>query len=266
MATETNIRDLFRAGHTPTGRPIDTDAVIRRSKRRRLPAQLGVGGVATLAIGGIGVVALQNLDSSVSPASIMSESSTAESGSAYDGFVAPAQEGPATRDAARDGSAEGGTVKRAPADRINLCGGALAEVAPSATGLVLTPSFPDAAAGSGGVEGTVTLSNTGSTTVTGYSAASPAITLSQNGVVLWHSSGPTVQMIRDIALAPGESLQYTASFTPVVCSVDDDLAESLPDGLPAVQPGEYQVSAAADVVLEGGAELVTGPQQTVRIG
>ena len=262
MATEPNIRDLFSAGHTPTGRPIDTDAVIRRSKRRRLPAQLGVGGVATLAIGGIGVVALQNLDSSVSPASIMSESSTAESGSAYDGFVAPAQEGPATR----DGSAGNGTVKRAPADRINLCGGALAEVAPSATGLVLTPSFPAAAAGSGGVEGTVTLSNTGSTTVTGYSAASPAITLSQNGVVLWHSSGPTVQMIRAISLAPGESLQYTASFTPVVCSVDDDLAESLPDGLPAVQPGEYQVSAAADVVLEGGAELVTGPQQTVRIG
>ena len=265
MATEPNIRDLFRAGHTPTGRPIDTDAVIRRSKRRRLPAQLGVGGVATLAIGGIGVVALQNLDSSVSPASIMSESSSDESGSAYDGFFAPAQEGGA-RDAARDGSTEYGTVKRAPADRINLCGGALAEVAPSATGLVLTPSFPDAAAGSGGVEGTVTLSNTGSTTVTGYSAASPAITLSQNGVVLWHSSGPTVQMIRDISLAPGESLQYTASFTPVVCSVDDDSAEAFRTDLPPVAAGEYQLSAAADISVDGIAELVTGPTQTVRIG
>jgi hypothetical protein len=259
MATDPNIRDLFRAGPAPTGRPIDTDAVIRRSKRRRLPAQLGLGGVATLAIGGIGVVTLQNLDSSVSPVSIMG--GTAESGQAYDAPYTPAQEG-----AARDGSAQDTTVKRAPADRINLCGGPLAEVAPSATGLVLTPSFPDATAGASRVEGTVTLSNTGSGSITGYSAASPAITLSQNGVVLWHSNGPTVQMIQDVVLAPGESLEYQASFSPVVCSVDDDLAESFPDGLPAVQPGEYQVSAAADVVLDGGAELVTGPQQTVRIG
>lgn len=249
MATDPNIRDLFRADSVPAGRPIDTDAVIRRSRRRRLPAQVGVGGVFTLAIGGIGLVGVQGLGSLTQSASTSSESAS-DSGA---GLAVPEQ---------------GGDVKRAPAERLNLCGGSLAEVAPSATGLVLTPSFPDAAVGAAGasVEGTVTLTNTGAASITGYSAASPAITLSQNGSVLWHSNGPMIQMVRDIVLAPGESLEYPASFTPVVCTVDDDLGESFAADLPAVQPGEYQVSAAADVVIDGNAELVTGPQQTVRIG
>jgi len=246
MATDPNIRDLFRADRAPAGRSIDIDSVIRRSRRRRLPAQVGVGGVFTLAIGGIGLVGVQGLGSVTQSASTSSESAS-DSGA---GLAVPEQ---------------GGDVKRAPADRLNLCGGTLAEVAPSATGLVLTPSFPDAA-GSASVEGTVTLTNTGGASITGYSAASPAITLSQNGIVLWHSNGPMIEMVRDIVLAPGESLEYPASFTPVVCTVDDDLAESFASDLPAVQPGEYQVSAAADVVIDGNAALVTGPQQTVRIG
>jgi hypothetical protein len=213
--------------------------------------------VFTLAIGGVALAGVRGLGP-VAPTSILSNESadtrsTTESGAADSGagLVDPAQEG---------------GVKRAPADRINLCGGALAEVAPSATGLVLTPVFPDAQAGATSVEGTVTLTNTGSESVTGYSSASPAITLAQNGVVLWHSNGPVIQLATEVVLAPGESLEYAASFTPVVCGVEDDLAESFATDLPAVPPGEYQVSAAADVVVDGAAELVTGPQQTVRIG
>jgi len=252
MATDPNIRDLFRADSVPAGRPIDTGAVIRRSKRRRLPAQVGVGGVFTLAIGGLGLVGVQGLAPALT-ASSQSAESAADSGAPDSGagLLAPAQNE---------------SLKRAPAERINLCGGPLAEVAPSATGLVLTPSFPAAAAGAASVEGTVTLTNTGSESVAGYTSATPAITLSQNGVVLWHSNGPTIQMVSDVVLAPGESIQYPASFTPVVCSVDDDLAESFGADLPAAPAGDYQVSAAADVVIDGTAELVTGPQQTVRIG
>jgi len=253
MATDPNIRDLFRADSVPPGRAIDTGAVIRRSKRRRLPAQVGVGGVFTLAIGGIGLVGVQSLAPALDSSSRSAESA-ADSGDSGAGLLAPAQNE---------------SIKRAPADRINLCGGTLAEVAPSATGLVLTPGFPaevPAASSTASVEGTVTLTNTGSESVTGYSSATPAITLSQNGVVLWHSNGPTIQMVNDVVLAPGESVQYPASFTPVVCTVDDDLAESFPADLPAAPAGEYQLSAAADVVVDGTAELVTGPQQTVRIG
>ena len=257
MATDPNIRDLFRAESLPAGRGIDTDTVIRRSKRRRLPAQVGVGGLFTLAIGGVAIAGVHGFGSAVPISTVSSDSAdsgaTTESGAVDPGAgpVAPAQEGAA---------------KRAPADRINLCGGTVAEVAPSATGLVLTPGFPDATADAESVEGTVTLSNTGSESVAGYTSASPAITLSQNGVVLWHSNGPTIQVASDVMLAPGESIEFPASFTPVVCTVDDDLAESFAADLPPVQPGEYQVSAAADVVIDGNAELVTGPQQSVRIG
>lgn len=256
MATEPNLRDLFRAPDAPAGRQIDVQSVIRRSKRRRLPAQIGIGGAFTLALGGIGIVALDGLAGSQT-ATDSAVSTTAEQAPAQsDDGILGMMEG--------DDPAAG--IKRAPADRINLCGGPLAEVAPSPSGLVLAVDFPDAPAGTAPVEGTVTLTNTGTEPILGYSSPSPAITLSQNGIVLWHSNGPTILMLQDVALAPGESLDYAASFTPVVCAVEDDTAEAFRDDLPPVAPGEYQVSAATDVSVNGSAELVTGPAQSVRIG
>ena len=256
MATEPTLRDLF-TGDTAKLRAIDTDAVIRRSKTRRLPAQVGIGGAFTLAIGALGVAGLQGLggtqSASDSAATTTSEQGPVEPESGVNGMM----EG--------DAPASGG-IKRAPADRINLCGGALAEVAPSATGLVLTVDFPDTAVGTAPVEGTATLTNTGTTTIVGYTTPTPAITLSQAGTVLWHSNGPTILSIQDVNLAPGESLEYAASFTPVVCTVEDDSAEAFRSDLPPVAPGEYTITAAADVSVDGIAELVTGPSQTVRIG
>jgi len=255
MASDSNeLRDLLRddARDLPS---IDTQRVIRRSKARRLPAQVGIGGVFTLAIGGLGVAGLQGLGSTQSSSDSAVTTFGESSVEPRDGVQGMMEgEGPTTG------------IKRAPADRINLCGGSLAEVAPSQTGLILTVAFPDAPVGTEPVVGTATLTNTGSKPVAGYSSPTPAITLSQNGVVLWHSNGPTILSIQDVMLAPGESLDYQASFTPVVCSVEDDTAEAFRTDLPAVAAGEYQVSAAADVSVDGIAELVTGPPQTVRIG
>lgn len=253
MATEPNLRDLFR-GDAPTLRAIDAQSVIRRSKTRRLPAQIGIGGAFTLAVGGLGVAGLQGLGSS---------QSTTESA------VSLVEQAPAAGDGIKgmmEGDAPTSGVKRAPAERINLCGGPLAQVAPSPTGLVLTVDFPDSPVGTAPVAGTVTLTNTGTEPVFGYGPATPAITLSQAGVVLWHSNGPSIQSIQDVALAPGESLAYAASFSPVVCAVEDDAAESFRTDLPAAGAGEYQLSAAADISVDGMADLVTGPAQTVRIG
>jgi hypothetical protein len=260
MATEPNLRDLFRAPEAP-GRQIDVQSVIRRSKRRRLPAQVGIGGAFTLAVGGIGFVVVNEFG----PTGVQTTSqvaTTAEQGPAYD---SPA-DGRESTNGMMQGDDSSAGIKRAPADRINLCGGPLAEVAPSPSGLVLTVDFPDAPAGAAPVAGTVTLTNTGTEPVAGYSPATPAVTLSQNGIVLWHSNGPTIMMLKDVALAPGESLDYAASFTPVVCGVEDDSAEAFRDDLPPAAPGEYQVSAATDVSVDGSAELVTGPTQSVRIG
>ena len=246
MASDPNIRHLFSAPQPDDA--IDVAAVVRRARARRLPKVLGIAGVSVLAIGGIVVGGLQ-LGGGVSPAS----------DTATESF--PLQEGGSQLFS----DSTGDTVKRAPAEKINLCTGPLAEVAPSESGLVLTVAFADAAAGSDSVQGTVTMTNTGATTVTGYTAASPAITLSQDTVVLWHSNGPTTEQAREVALAPGESMEYSAAFTPVVCGVEDDEAESFRADLPAAPAGQYQVSAAIDLMGEFDADLVTGPTQTVTL-
>jgi hypothetical protein len=257
MASEPNLRDMFRAGAGPTagGSGIDTAAVIRRAKRRRLPARVGIGGVFVLAIGGLGVAGLQGLNT-VQPTSLVG-STAADSPTT--------EQGPPSDDSVM-GASEGAGIKRAPADRLNLCGGTVADVAPSPTGLVLTVEFPDATVGAMNVTGTATLTNTGSQPITGYTSATPAITLAQNGIVLWYSNGPTIMMARDVNLAPGESIDFEASFVPVVCGVEDDSAEAFRTDLPAAPAGEYQVSAAADVMVGDALELVTGPAQTVRLG
>jgi hypothetical protein len=263
MTPEPNLRDLFGAG-TPGGHDIDTAAVIRRAKRRRLPARLGVGGAALLLIGGIGVASIQGLGG----ASVVSSSGES---TAYDASTEQ-QDVPAAGEpfvGAQDGTTGGddaaSQLERAPADRLNLCGGARAEVAPSATGLIVTATFAAAPAGSATVAGTVTLTNTGTAQVAGYTSATPAITLAQGGVVLWHSNGPTIQMARDFDLAPGESLALPAFLTPVVCGVEDDSAGGFRPDLPAAPAGDYEVTAAADVMVGDTLELVTGPIGTLRL-
>jgi hypothetical protein len=168
MASEPNLRDMFRADDQPNGEGnrIDTAAVIRRAKLRRLPAQIGVGGVFALAIGGLGVAGLQGLNSA-QPSSLAVGSAASDA----PGSDSPRPEKAPSSDDSVTGASEGPGVKRAPADRINLCGGELAEVAPSSTGLTLTVDFPDVAAGAPSVAGTVTLTNTGSQPVTGYTSA-----------------------------------------------------------------------------------------------
>jgi len=262
MPTESEFRTLLKneaADASGSGR-LDAAAVIRRSKRRRLPQQLAVGGLSTLAVAGIGVAGFTALRMLPQGALTMSAGSSADSGAVPE-HVNPERAAPG---AAQD-------TKRAPADRINLCGGPLAEVAPNPDGLVLSTAFPESSAtGTGPIEGTVTLANTGTQTIKGTTAASPAITVSQGGVVLWHSNGPMIMLAVVVDLAPGQSMSYRASFTPVRCGAADDLASGFPHDLPALPAGSYQVSAAIDLSREGvngsaASELVTGPVQTVTL-
>ena len=253
MASDPTIRHLFTAPQ-PKG-AIDVAAVVRRARARRLPKVLGITGVSVLAVGGLVLGGLQ-LGGGVSPASSTAGSPATETFPLEGGSQLYSDSG---SDSVND------EVKRAPAEKLNLCTGTLAEVTPSASGLVLSVAFADAAAGSDTVQGTVTMTNTGSATVTGYTAAAPAITLSQDSIVLWHSNGPMIELARDVALAPGESMEYSATFTPVVCAVEDDTAESFRSDLPAAPAGQYQVSAAIDLMGDFDADLVTGPAQTVTL-
>ena len=249
MATDNNIHKLFKDSDDSGLGSIDTEAVIRRSRARRRPAQFAIGGALVLALGGFGVVGLQALGNNAPQTTAASRESADESEISTLG----------------DDNLDSGYIERAPADKINLCTGTVAEVAPSSSGLELTVDFPDAATGSSSVEGTVTLTNNGTEPVVGYTAAGPAITVAQNGIVLWHSNGAMIAMAVDVNLAPGESLEYATSFQPVICGVEDDMAESFGEKLPPLPSGTYEVSAAIDLIGESATELVTGPASTVTL-
>lgn len=252
MSTESELKSLFASAAGAPGRGIDTATVIRRSSRRRLGQQLAVGGATTLAVAGIGVASVAGLRAAFQPPSTMSAGSSATDS----GAKAP--------DAAE--SAPGAT--RTPAERLNRCGRGLAQVAPNPTGLLLTADFPDASASAKSVPGTVTLTNTGSTRVRGTTAASPTITLSKDGITLWHSNGPMIAMAAVVDLQPGASMTYLATLVPVTCGVEDDSAGGFRTDLPHVAPGVYQVSAAIDLAGDGDTEtnaLVTGPLSSISL-
>ena len=245
VPSEDDLRKLLTSAEAPGS--VDANRVIARSRARRLPRQLVAGAAGALAIAGIGVLAVQvSQITLVQPTSLMSE---------------PNADAPIASDEAGSSGAESEAIKRAPAEKINLCGGTLAQVAPCESGLQLDVVFPDQAPAGAVVEGAVRLTNLGTATVRGSTAASAAITVSQGGLVLWHSNGPMIMSAALVDLAPGESMEYPASFEPVRCEVDDDSAESFRDDLPALPPGGYQLSAAIDFSPADGSslDLVTGP-------
>jgi hypothetical protein len=257
VPTESELRDLLSSAHAP--HDLDAQRIIARSRRRRLPRQLAAGAVSVLAVAGISVVAIQTSLVSQPPSTVSMIDQSAEGGAAPE--------------ASTDSSADS-TIKRAPADRINLCEAPLADVAPSTLGLQLDVAFPATApVGTDPVVGAVRLTNTGTQTVSGTTSTVPAITLSSEGVVLWHSNGQLDTTERAVTLAPGESIEYEASFVPVRCTVDDDRAEQFRADLPAVTAGDYELSAALDFLPDTpptdgstpGLDLVTGPLSTIAL-
>lgn len=245
MTDEDDVRRMLHATDSPPN-TLDAAAIVRRSRARRLPRQIAAGGVSALALAGVAVLSVQTLAVQPGAPTSMSAGSAAEQS---------------------DAAPETFAIKRAPAEKVNLCTGALAEVAGSAYGLRLDVVAPTTASvGSQPVPVTVRLTNTSDREVVGSTAASPAITLSQDGIVLWHSNGPAIMSLVTVELSPGESLDYSAEVTPVRCGVDDDLAESFRTDLPAVEPGTYALSALIDFTPDPSMgspttelDLVAGP-------
>lgn len=245
---EAHLRELLDDASKPA--TLDVDRVLRRTRARRAPKLIATSAIGALALTGIIVVGVQSLPQTTSTGTF-SESSIAEDQSA------PEPEG--TRDTPLGVS--GGTMSdRAPADRVNLCEGPLAEVASHSAGLVAEAQFDAAPADGSPIEGIVRLTNTGTEPVTGYTPAVAAVTLSQDGTVLWHSSGPMILSLTTVDLAPGESLDYAASVTPVRCEVQDD-TDGFRENLPALPAGTYEVSAILDFTADDATapEFVTGP-------
>jgi hypothetical protein len=137
---------------------------------------------------------------------------------------------------------------------------------------VLTVQPVDAAATARDIPVIVTLTNTGTEAVTGSLSPFPVLTLSRDGVVLWHSNGAVPSLAREIDLAPGASTDFETVFEPVVCAVEDEARPSFRTDLPDVGPGDYRLSAAldftptpSDAAGSGGAVLVSGPTSPVTL-
>lgn len=247
MPTESDLRRLLDSGNVVNS--LDPQRIVAQSRRRRLPRQVGAGVVGALAIAGIAVVTLPSF--LTQPPSAVSTLESAEAPAADAG-----------------GDASTSIIQRAPAELLNLCGLPLGEAEPSSLGLLVEVLFPESAAsGSVPILGAVRLTNTSATAVSGTTAATPAITVSQDGVTLWHSpSAGDLSAVR-VDLQPGEWLDYEASFEPVRCDIGDDAAEKFGPGLPPLVPGTYNLSAALDFVPDAPAsddtavdlELITGP-------
>ena len=262
MPTESELRRQFHDDE-PQG-SIDLDAVLRRSRARRRPRVAAVAIVSSLAALAV-VVPVSISVASQQTGTFSAGSAASAPDSAGDSATAP--------EALQGGSASGsGGIKRAPAEKINLCTGALAAPAPAEDGLVLTVQPVDAAADARDIPVTVTLTNTGAQQVTGSLSPFPTLTLSRAGIVLWHSNGAVPSLAQEIDLAPGASTGFSTTLEPVVCGVQDDAQPSFRAGLPAAGPGDYRVSAALDfspTAADGGgggdAVLVTGPTSPVTL-
>ena len=262
MPTESELRRQFHDDE-PKG-SIDLDAVLRRSRARRRPRVVAVAIVSSLAVVGI-----------VVPVSISVASGQTGTFSAGSAATAPDLSAGQDPDSATDGNAAGGSggdIKRAPAEKLNLCTGSLAAPAPAEDGLVLTVQPVDAAADARDIPVTVTLTNTGTQQVTGSLSPFPTLTLSRGGIVLWHSNGAVPLLAQEIDLAPGASTSFATTFEPLVCGVADDERPSFRTDLPQAGPGSYQLSAALDFSPETpsadgqvAAVLVTGPTAPVTL-
>jgi hypothetical protein len=252
MVDESELRKLFAESEAPNR--LDTGRIIARSRARRVPRVVGAAAIGTLAVAGIGVLGVQTLSLPPTTSSVMDQSAEGgDAGAAPESFET--------------------LIKRAPADRINLCAGPVMSPVPSYSGLSLDVVFPETAAIGTPVAGTVILTNGTAAVVTGTTTAEPAITLSRDGIVMWHSNGPVDASAVAVQLAPGESLEYPASFEPVQCDVVDDERESFRTTLPAVPAGQYEVSAAIDFAPDPsmpqpespGLDLVMAPAEPVRL-
>lgn len=256
MPSESELRDAFRSSATITTTGIDTDAVLRKVRARRIPKQLALSSLSVLAIVGVATFGITTLPSLLPGQNAASDTAT----------MATAPES-AAGDTAGEDQAKFAEARRA---NVNSCGTPTVMIGPDPSGLVLTINFPGSPpAGDTEVVGSVSLTNSGTTPVSGTTALSPTITVSRDGITVWHSHGEIPSAVRQISLEPGQSYRYDAYFTSEECGPDDEVDGQFRDDLPPLTAGAYEVSAQLIFVPDdadaGESILVGGPPKDIRL-
>jgi hypothetical protein len=220
MPTDAEIRTLFRELPAPDA-SIDTNAIIRRSRRRRLPQQLGVGSVLTLAVAGIGFASFTGLQG-LTPSMMAADApaGVAESGT-FSGTDMTTRSTCAS-DAAVEGERHG---------------------AEAVSTFEVAGDFPSSAQAGQPVQGAVTLTNTGSDAVTG-TITGATVSLTRAGEEVHQHDDSTTGA--SVSLPPGETVSIALTFDTVGCASSGD-AVSAP-----LEPGGYDVSATLTVEAADG--------------
>ncbi len=224
--TEPDLGPLFRSSTVPSGK-LDADAIIKRSRRRRLPRL-----VITTAIPIIAVVGL--LGGGVYGLAQLGGSSGSEASSAGTAKV--------------DAPASGVAPSTAPFNRAQLgatCGEPVpAEVVPS-DGLVATSTFPNPRSATAPAE--TTLTNTSSKFISGI-AGEPSVIVEGGGVVVAMTT-ISDDVGRTVRLGAGSSMKLDVSLPGDWC-------------LNAVLTGNYKVYTLVELTLDDGEHLLVGGPAT----
>jgi hypothetical protein len=224
MPSDAELRSLFHGASAPPS-SLDAATIIRRSKRRRLPQQLGAGSVLTLAAAGIGVAGINGIQG-LAP---MSASQTAAD--------APA------------GVSEGAPVPWSATDSVQgeraACETGGDVDVDTVDGLSAAPSFPATASSGELVSGTITVTNTGTELVHGTIFDS-LVTLSRGDVREAHRNIQAADT--SVELAPGESVAINFAFNASSCEVPGAPLES----------GQYDLIAFVTLETADGMVLSAG--------
>ena len=230
MPSESELREAIRSSANITTTGIDSDAVVRRARARRVPKQLAFSSLSVLAIAGIATLGITTLPSLQPGPDVASES----------GVMAMVPE------TSEDAAASGSGAKQSAALQLssNLCGMPTMSAEPNSADLTLSTNFPELAPADGrSVIGTVVLTNSGTLRVRGSTALQPVVSVARNGITVWHSNSLLNSQAVLIDLDPGQSFSYDAQFTAVECESEDDEGEQFRDNLAPLTPGVYQISA-----------------------
>lgn len=251
MPTESDLRDRLLGDEPPRGR-IDVDLVVRRARARRRPRLVAGAGIGVLAAGGILTPAL--LVGGIGGVGLGGMAASEEDAGTPDSIGEQGATGPADTLAGDDGGrAESG---RGTLDDVLACAAPLGGPGPTVEGLATALPAIEATAGAP-IPARVLLVNTGAEPLRG-TVSMPVLALVLDGDVVGRAAPGTDAAPVAFDLDPGESVELATTVEPTACGASGR-------GVP-LAPGDYELSAVVDVVLDSGeSALAGGPSAPVRL-
>jgi hypothetical protein len=226
--TEPNPGPLFK---TPLPKSeLDADAVIRASRRRRAPRIVAVVAASVLVvggvIGGVGILLPHPADSTSAAASAGPHPALPAKGATIHSIT------PGVNGLCQAASGVAG-------DKV-LCGCGTASLPPQSTDLVGQLAYPAESEGSR-TDGTLTITNNSSATITG-TADTPVPFIVTQGIIV-SPIGADDSAGHSIDLAPGASTTLAVPFPGLNCANGNAPA------------GSYQIGAFIDIALSNGTHV-----------